>query len=61
MYIYIYTGELVELNGVIDGTGGEASGIGAKSQGGDAVTVVAEDPGSGGGEKRVVNGDGHVG
>jgi hypothetical protein len=31
---------------VIDGTGSEASGVGANGDGGDAVTVVAEDPGS---------------
>lgn len=32
---------------------------GAKSQGGDAVAVVAEEPGNGGGKKRVVKGDGY--
>lgn len=46
---------------MIDGSRSKASGIGAKSQGGNAVTVVAEDPGSGGGAKRIVNGNGDIG
>lgn len=46
---------------MIDRSGSEASGVRAESQGGDTLTVVAEDLGRDGGEKRVVNGDSGVG
>lgn len=45
---------------MIDGSGSEASGIGAKGEGCDPVAVVAEGPGRCGGEERVVDGDGDV-
>ncbi|WVZ19842.1 hypothetical protein V8G54_007164 [Vigna mungo] len=49
------------FDGAIDGSGSEASGIGAKSQGGDAVAVVAENFWGDGGGKGVVDTNGNVG
>lgn len=46
---------------MIDGSRGEASGIGAEGQGSDAIAVVAEGFRSEGGEKGVVDADGDVG
>lgn len=55
------TRKLVELDGAVDGARGEAGGVGAESEGGDAVAVVAEELGRGRGKERVVDGDGGVG
>ena len=55
------TRKLVELDGVIDRTGSEAGGVGAESEGGNTVAVVAEELGSSRRKKRVVYGDGWVG
>lgn len=46
---------------MIDGSGGEAGGVGAESQGGDAVAVVADGVGGVGGKERVVDENGGVG
>ncbi|KAM2647625.1 hypothetical protein TB1_000850 [Malus domestica] len=53
----ILTGKLVELDGVVDGAGGEARGIGAESESHDVVAAVAEELGIAGHDKRVVDGD----
>ena len=53
----LLTGKLVELNGVVDGAGGEAGGVGAHGERGDAVAVVAEELRRTRGEKSVVDGD----
>ncbi|RXH89739.1 hypothetical protein DVH24_032096 [Malus domestica] len=53
--------ELVELDGVVNGAGGEVGGVGAESESRDAVAVVAEELGRAGQDKRVVDGDCGVG
>lgn len=45
---------------MVDGAGSEAGGVGAEGKGGDAVAVMAEELGRGGGKERVVNGDGGI-
>lgn len=57
----LFTWELVQLDGVIDRSGREASGVGADRQGRDAVPVVAEDPRRAGREQGVMNRDRRVG
>ncbi|CAN6688798.1 unnamed protein product [Malus baccata var. baccata] len=53
--------ELVKLDGVVNGAGGEAGGVGAESESRDAVAMVAEELGRAGQDKRVVDGDCGVG
>ncbi|PON84353.1 hypothetical protein TorRG33x02_198130, partial [Trema orientale] len=53
--------KLVELDGVVDGTRSKAGGVGAESEGGNAIAVVAEELGRSGRKERVVDGDGWVG
>ncbi|KAM1034330.1 hypothetical protein ACFX2J_037557 [Malus domestica] len=53
----ILTGKLVELDGVVDGVGGEAGGVGVESESRDVVAVVAEELGRAGQDKTVVDGD----
>lgn len=55
------TGEVVELDGVIEGSGRKAGGVGAKGEGGDAVAVEREGGGGRREEERVVYGNGEVG
>ncbi|TQD80110.1 hypothetical protein C1H46_034317 [Malus baccata] len=57
----ILTRKLVELDRVVDGAGGKASGIEAESESHDAVAAVAEELGMAGQDKRVVDGDCGVG
>lgn len=46
---------------MVNRTGSETGGVGAESEGGDAVAVVAKELGGGGRKERVVDGDGGVG
>lgn len=55
------TREFVELDGVVNRSGGEAGGVRAESQSRDAIAVVAEELRRSREQKRVVDGNGGVG
>lgn len=55
------TWKLVELDGAVNRSRSETSGVGAEGKGGDAIPMVAEDFGWIGREERIMDGDNGLG